>query len=396
MKIRFIILGVLYFYIAEIYAQNSVENIRKQREKTLKEIEYANKLLEETRGKTKESLQEVNLINQKLKKRREYILTLEAESSLLDNNITDCEVHVNTVEKEIDRLKEGYADMVVRLYREKGSNFYLVYLMASENLNQLYRRFRFMKIYMSYIRTLKSNLESRKNDLVSRRNELISLKNEKSKLVSSTRSEYAVIKQESNRKTELLNSLRKKQGDIEKEIKEKERVARKLDNEITRLIESERRKAGKGSMKGNLTPMDQIISNDFGKNQGKLPWPTQKGIISGRYGEHEHPDFKYVKIRNDGIYISTEKGQEVRSVFKGVVSKVFSIPGENYTVIIRHGEYFTLYHNLIDVKVKAGQRVETREVIGKIFTDGETKESTLYFQVWKETERNDPELWLAR
>ena len=396
MKIRVIILGILCFYIAEIYAQNSVESIRKQREKTLKEIEYANKLLEETRGKTKESLQEVNLINQKLKKRREYILTLEAESSLLDNNIAECELHVNSVEKEIDRLKGSYADMVVRLYREKGSNFYLVYLLASENLNQLYRRFRFMKIYMSYIRTLKSNLESRKKDLVSRRNELISLKNEKGKLVSSTRSEYAVIKQESNRKTELLNSLRKKQGDIEKDIKEKERVARKLDSEITRLIESERKKAGKGSMKGNLTPMDQVISNDFGKNQGKLPWPTQKGIISGRYGEHEHPDFKYVKIRNDGIYISTEKEQEVRSVFKGVVSKVFSIPGENYTVIIRHGEYFTLYHNLIDVRVKAGQRVETREVIGKIFTDGETKESTLYFQVWKETERNDPELWLAR
>lgn len=149
-------------------------------------------------------------------------------------------------------------------------------------------------------------------------------------------------------------------------------------------------------MRSNLTPLELIISNDFSKNQGKLPWPTQRGIISGKYGEHDHPDFKSVKIRNDGIYISTERGELVRAVFKGIVSKVFSIPGENYTVIIRHGNYFTLYHNLIDVKVKAGQSVETKEAIGKVFTDAETKETTLYFQVWRETERNDPELWLAQ
>ena len=120
----------------------------------------------------------------------------------------------------------------------------------------------------------------------------------------------------------------------------------------------------------------------------------QRGIISGKYGEHEHPDFKSVKIRNDGVYIST-KGEIVRTVFKGVVSKVFAIPGENFTVIIRHGNYFTLYHNLIDVKVKAGQQVETKEAIGKVYTDIDTKETTLYFQIWRETERNDPELWLA-
>jgi len=390
------ITAVSIFWAYCLHAQNNVENIRKQKEKTLKEIEYANKLLEETRGKTKQSLQEVNLINQKLKKRKEYIVALEAEGSLLELRIGECEKNMSGVEKDIGNLKEAYAKMVREFYREKGSSYYIVYLLASENLNQLFRRFRFMKIYMGYIQTLKGRLENTRRDLEGQRKELVDLRNEKEQLAEATRQEYAKMKAEGGRKTEILNGLKRKQNEIEKEIREKERIARKLDMEITNLVEVERKKSGKSSIKSSLTPADQVISNDFGRNQGKLPWPTQHGIISGRYGEQVHPDFKYVKIRNDGIYISTEKGEDVRAVFKGVVSKVFSIPGENYTVIIRHGDYFTLYHNLIEVKVKAGQKVETREVIGKVFTDSDTRETTLYFQVWKEMEKNDPELWLAR
>jgi len=189
--------------------------------------------------------------------------------------------------------------------------------------------------------------------------------------------------------------LTRKEGNIEKEIRDKKRTMERLDREITKLIESEKVKTGSGKSGLALTPVEQIISTDFGKNQGRLPWPTQKGMVTGKYGEHEHPDYKSVKIRNDGIYISTQNGEYVRAVFKGVVSKVFSIPGENFTVIIKHGNYYTLYHNLVDVTVKAGQHVETKEVIGKVFTDADTKETTLYFQLWKETERNDPELWLA-
>lgn len=379
-----------------VLGQNSIENIRQLREKTIKEIEYANKILEETKGKTKQSIQEINVINQRLKKRKEYILTLEAEEALLNLNIEQCERSIGIVNGEIGKLKKSYAKIVIQLYKSKGSNVFMVYFLAAENMNQLYRRLRFARIYLNYLKTLRQKFEIDGETLAKHREELVLLKGEKLKLVNETRKEYAVIKSESNQKLNVLNKLKKQQGEIEREIKEKERIAKKLDGEITRIIEMERKKAGKGSMRSNLTPMDLVISNDFGKNQGKLPWPTQRGIISGKYGEHEHPDFKSVKIRNDGVYISTERGEIVRTVFKGVVSKVFAIPGENFTVIIRHGNYFTLYHNLIDVKVKAGQQVETKEAIGKVFTDIDTKETTLYFQVWRETERNDPELWLAR
>jgi murein hydrolase activator len=320
---------------------------------------------------------------------------LETETELVGQTVAGYQAEIDKVQAEIKRLKDLYAEMVVSNYKNRWNNYYIMYFLASDNMNQLYQRLRFVRIYYSYIENQKSKLDKLKADLSSKSNELLEVKKEKEVLIRTTKREYSVIQEESAKKMKLVNSLKKKQAEIEKEIRDKERTAKKLDNEITKIIEAERRKSGKGSIKANLTPADQIISSDFEKNRGKLPWPTREGLISGQYGEHEHPDFKDVKIRNDGIYISTSKGEPVRSIFKGIVSRVFSIPGENYTVIIKHGNYYTLYHNLVDVIVKAGQHVDTKEVLGKVYTDNETKESTLYFQIWKETERNDPELWLA-
>jgi len=372
-----------------------VESVRKLKEKTLQEIEYANKILEETRGKTKQSLHEVNIINSKLKKRKEYIISLEAEAAMVDNNLRDCENDIKKLESNILRLKEIYASILIQNYKRRLKNYYLIFFLASENMNQLYQRFRFVKIYMNYLRLQRVNYERLRLELAEKAGKLKEIKGEKEILVNTTRKEYSIIKDESVRKMQLLKSLTRKEGNIEKEIRDKKRTMERLDREITKLIESEKVKTGSGKSGLALTPVEQIISTDFGKNQGRLPWPTQKGMVTGKYGEHEHPDYKSVKIRNDGIYISTQNGEYVRAVFKGVVSKVFSIPGENFTVIIKHGNYYTLYHNLVDVTVKAGQHVETKEVIGKVFTDADTKETTLYFQLWKETERNDPELWLA-
>jgi murein hydrolase activator len=395
MKRAFVFVSCIFFIVGTMIAQNDVEKVRKMRELTLKEIEYANKLLEETRGQTKASLQEVNIINQKLKKRQQYILGLETETEMVGQTVAEYQAEIEKVQAEIKRLKDLYADMIVRNYKNRWNNYYIMYFLASDNMNQLYQRLRFVRIYYNYIENQKLKLDKLKEDLSVKSNELLEVKKKKEILIQTTKKEYSVIQEESARKISLVNTLKKKQAEIERDIRDKERTAKKLDNEITKIIEAEKKKSGKGSIKANLTPADQIISSDFEKNRGKLPWPTREGIISGKYGEHEHPDFKEVKIRNDGIYISTSRGEPVRSIFKGVVSRVFSIPGENYTVIIKHGNYYTLYHNLVDVTVKAGQHVETKEILGKVYTDNETKESTLYFQIWKETERNDPELWLA-
>jgi septal ring factor EnvC (AmiA/AmiB activator) len=381
---------------AVVFAQTGIEKVKKVKESTLKEIEYANKLLEETKGKTKQSLIEIDVINEKLKKRQQYIVNLATETSLVEGSIEEYEAEIGKLEAQVDNLKSIYASMVVQSYKKRWNNYFIFYLLAAENANQFYQRFRFFKTYTGYIRTQKEKVEAIKLEYAEKKRTLEQKKLEKVGLLKATKKEFAVIQDEGNKKKKLLNELKNKQEEIERQITDKEKLARRLDSEMEKILAAERKKVTKGSsVKNSLTPVDLVISNDFEKNRGRLPWPTPHGVVTGRYGEHQHPDFKSVKVRNDGIYISTVQGETVRAIFKGVVSKVFSIPGQNYTVIIRHGTYFTLYHNLIQVNVKAGQSVEMKEAIGKVFTDSESKETTLYFQVWKDMERSDPEIWLA-
>ncbi len=377
------------------FSQTGLDKVRKVKENTLKEIELANRMLEETKSKTKQSLQEIDLINEKLKKRQQVMLNLATETAIVEGTIEEYENQIQLLDREVTALKALYSKMVVQSYKRKWKDNFIIYLLSSENMNQFYQRFRFFKTYSSYIKSQKLNNEALKAQYIEKKEGLQKHKAEKERLLRSTKKEVATIQDEGSKKRKLVNELKGKQAEIEKDLKEKEKLAKRLDNEMAKILDAERRKTNKGTVKAGMTPVEQIIATDFEKNRGRLPWPTQHGIITGKYGEHQHPDFKSVKVRNDGIYISTLQGENARTIFKGVVSKVFSIPGQNYTVIIRHGSYFTLYHNLVDVRVKTGQSVDVKEVIGKVFTDPETKETTLYFQVWKETERSDPEIWLA-
>lgn len=394
---RFVLLICLFLGVIteHMAAQDNAKKIRENRDKALQEIEYANKLLIETQGKTKESLNEVNLINHKLNKRKEYLVGIEVEMSVLDKAIEENQFSINGIEKEIDKLNRLYATMIVNGYKNRSKQFVIMYFLASENLNQLYRRVRTVKLFNSYLKRKHLELTGLKMEYLERNDELKKLKNEKDVLAKKAKKETLIIQQEVNQKKTLVNQLKKRQKEIEEEIRNKEKTAKKLENELKRIIDEEKRKIKTSGSKERMTPAEKIISNDFEKNAGRLPWPTQKGVITGKYGEHQHPDYKSVTIRNDGIYIATSAGEYARSIFKGVVSRVFSIPGENYTVIIKHGQFYSLYHNLVNVNVKAGQNVDIKENIGKVFTNDKTRETVLYFQIWKETERRDPELWLA-
>lgn len=394
-NICFLICLVIGFQSVNLYSQNSAEKLRKNREKALKEIEYANKLLLETQGKTKESLNEINVINHRLKRRKEFVLGMELEVNVLSQVMEENLNAASSMQKEIDRIKDVYGKLIYNLYRNKSLSLRIMYFLASDNMNQLYKRVSVVKIYNNYLKGRKDKLDELKEELLRKNKELEKLKGEKDLLVRGAKRESITIEREMNEKQQIIAQLKKRQKDIENEIKEKERTAKKLEIELKKIIDEERRKVKATGKKEILTPAEKIISNDFAKNEGRLPWPTERGIITGQYGEHQHPDYKSVIIRNDGVFISTSKGESVRSIFKGVISRVFNIPGQNYTVIIKHGDYYTLYHNLINVMVKPGQSVDTKQIIGTVFTDENTKETILHFQVWKETERKDPELWLA-
>ena len=391
-------LVVLFLFLVPsgLSGQNSAERLSQSRQKTLQEIEYANKLLQETKGKTKQSLTEINLINHKLRKRREYLIGLEVEVSAINESIEINTREIIEIQKEISRIKTIYARMITNLYKNKIPNYMAMYIVASENMNQLYKRIHTVKQYNNYLRIERAKLDTLQKGLENKNAELGQLRASKGTIVDKTRNETIIIQREMNEKNKMVKQLKQRQKEIEDDIKNKQRTAKKLEDELRKIIEEERKKSrAKTGTRESMTPADKIISSDFEKNTGKLPWPTQKGIITGKYGEHQHPDYKNVTVKNDGIYIATTAGENVRAIFKGVVSRVFQIQGQNYSVIIKHGQYFSLYHNLINVKVKPGQSVETKEVIGTVSTDSGSKETILHFQIWKETERSDPEIWLA-
>ncbi|NTV84365.1 MAG: peptidoglycan DD-metalloendopeptidase family protein, partial [Bacteroidales bacterium] len=229
---------------------------------------------------------------------------------------------------------------------------------------------------------------------------------EKNALLSSEERQRQQMTIEREEKNKTVKTLSKKEKELQKTLKEKEAAAKKLQQAIQDIIAEEIRlanerakKAGGVSLKTGefaLTPEEKVISDNFLNNQGKLPWPVDKGIISSTFGEHPHPVLKNVKTRNNGIDIMTESGTEARAIFSGVVTRVMNVPNNNNVIIIRHGEFLSVYSNLDQVYVKIGEKVSTKQKIGTVFTNKTDSKTELHFEVWQSKTLLNPEVWLAR
>ncbi len=382
--------------LAPVRGQNTREEIEDLKQKTREEIDYANQILEETRGKKEASLNDLSVIEHLLEKRNELIAELEEETAVLTQDIADNQDKIGSIEDQLGRIKDQYERMIVAAFKNRRKEYFLMYLLASRNMNQAYKRMRYYKLYNDYQRKLTDELEKMDIELnVSNEmlKEMVSMKNEN---IQAASQETLSISKEIREKNTIVAQLESREKELLKEIAQKENVAKRLEDELKAILEEERKKANNALLIETLTPEERLISDEFENNKGRLPWPTAKGIVTGKYGEHEYEDYKSLIIRNDGIYISTVPGEEVKAIFKGKVKRVFAIPGENYSIMIQHGEYFTVYHNLINVQVIQGQEVDTGQLLGVIYTDQNTHESICYFQVWKDIELNNPEEWLSQ
>jgi septal ring factor EnvC (AmiA/AmiB activator) len=190
----------------------------------------------------------------------------------------------------------------------------------------------------------------------------------------------------------MVKSLSKKEKQLQKELEEKKKIADKIEREISRIIEEERKKV----TKSDSTPEQKLIGENFAENKGRLPWPVDKGIITSQFGLQKHPVLKYVTENNIGIEITSTGSTPVRSVFKGEVRSVFLIKGANMTVIIRHGKYLTVYENIVDLKVKAGDKVDTKQQIGNVYCETDGNKAILKFMIFEEKEKLDPESWITK
>lgn len=284
-----------------------------------------------------------------------------------------------------------YASLIYHSYKKKNDNLNLMYLLASDNINQFYVRVKYLQQYKEY-RGKQISLIKRLNAVIELKiKELSVKKKEKIQLVNKQLTERATILSEREETNRIVEVLSKKESNLKRELDDKKRVAKRLQNEIEELI---KREAEKNKF-GRLTPEERIISTDFSKNKGRLPWPTEQGIVTEQFGEHRHAVIKNLTIRNNGIDITSVPNSVVRAIFKGTVSKVFTIKGANSTVIIRHGNFYSVYHNLINVRVKIGDQISTKQYIGEVFTDLRNSETVLHFEIWRELEKQNPEDWLS-
>ncbi len=394
-KVRYIVLLLfLIMPLCDVLSQNR-KDLENERKKTQDEIEYTNNLLKLTQQKRQKSVQEFILTNKKIESRKTNIRQINNEINKIDTDIGKEQEAINALQNDLVKLRKEYEKLIYQAYKTKQTSDKLMYILSSSDFNQAFLRLKYLHQYSKHRNNQIKSIEATKLQLEKRVNELEDLKNDKNSLLYEISSENKKLVVEKRQKEKLLKDLTNKEKQLKAEIDKKQRLARELNTKIQKLIAEEIEKSKKGSKTYRLTPEEKLIDDQFSSNVKRLPWPLERGIVTEKFGEHNHPVLKGIKVRNDGIDISTEKSSKVRAVFNGTVRNVFVIPGLNKVIIIRHGSYLSVYSNLIEVYVKPGQNVKTKQNIGILANDDKSDVSVLKFQIWKENEKLDPERWLT-
>lgn len=380
-----------------LFSQKSSE-LQQKMQKTKDEIAYTNKLLNRTEKSKTKSIHQLELINKKIILQMQLIKSLEKEIMLLNDNISKANSDVQLQRKQLDLLREDYARMIVFAFRNRSSYERLMYILASDDFNQAYKRIVYFQQYSRLRKLQEQKIIVHQDSLQKRISFLNVLVDQKKSVIQSKENEYADFYLEKKKQTSLIQNLESKRKELLVQIRKKEKQAMKLQEEIQRIIAEERLAAmkEKNTPKFERTPEEKLVSQQFNENKGLLPWPTETGIVTEKYGEHAHPILKNIKVMNNGIDITSATGTEARAIFDGLVKKIIVIPGSNATILIRHGEYLTVYSNVIDVRVKTGQMVKAKQKLGTVFTDPETGNATMELQIWRETEKLNPERWLTK
>ena len=390
--------ALLLSFHFSVFSQ-SITDIRKQKEKAEKEITYLNKLLKDAAKNKSASTEKVNILQEKIVQSQRVLTSLNQEVSYLQKSIAGNEKRIGELQENRKTMLDMYARLVYGNWKKRNKTDKLMFILSASDFNQAYNRFKYFQQIQSY--------SGRQLDLIRQTNDSLEIKNRelkemiarKNSVLSEIQVKNKELESEKHRENRYVSELQKKEKELKKKLDEQTKNRQRLAKELNRLV-TQTKKASTSGSKGKLTPDQQLVSNDFAKNKGKLPWPVEEGFISERFGVSVHSLHKYLKIANDGIDITTSKDATVRAVFKGVVLDVCFVPGLNYMILIQHGNYFTAYPNLLDVKVKRGEQVNTKQALGRIGYDSE-KGSVLNFQIWQNVGKAqpvklNPELWLAK
>jgi murein hydrolase activator len=397
MKI-FLLLSVFMLTTVFLQAQ-SLDELRKKKEKTNEQIKYTTKLLEDAKKTEKQTLNKYKILNKQIELRTNLITGINSEVGVLADFIDQNAWLVNSLNADLEELKKEYAGMILFAQKNQTNYSKLLFVLSANSFNQAYKRLVYLRQYTEY-RKKQAELIQWIRDLIQVKvGRLQVQRTEKETLLQSQKQEAAKLNKEKKQQGNVLTSLQKKQKEFEKKLREQQKIEAQLSREIQKIIEEELQKSTKkdketGKTTYEMTPEQKLASGQFEQNRRRLPWPVERGVITDHFGVHEHPVLKNIQVKNNGVDISTAEGAIARAVFAGEVSKVFMVSGGNYAVIIRHGKYLTVYSNLVNVRVKSGDKVSIKQTIGTIGTDDD--KTVLKFQIWNENIKQNPEEWISK
>ena len=387
-----VLFNIILFSLYPCLKSQTKAELEDKRNKTLDEIAYVDNLLITTEKEKYESMTAIKIIGNKLNLRESVIIGMREEISLLSDRISMNTIAIDMMERDLIGLKNDYARAVTNSYRSQKSNPELVYILSAKDFNQGYKRLKYLQQVTKFRRReseiileLKSQIESSKERL---QNDLYRISDLKSK----EEQQKDLLQREQEKKQKMVKSLVNKEKQLRIELDDKKRIARKIESEIARIIEEERKK----TIKSDSNPEQKLVGEGFEESKGRLPWPVEKGIITSHFGIQKHPVLKYLTEDNIGIEITSSGRMKARAVFQGEVVKVFAISGANMTVIVRHGKFLSVYANIVNVKVKPGDKVAIKQDIGDVYSDpGDSYNCILKFMIF-ETKYQDPESWISK
>lgn len=447
---RLLVIVLFLLTTAFTLSAQSVKELERLRKQTLQKLETTSKMLNETNQSKKTSLNKLNIISKNINERKTLIKNISSEISLMDAQIIKLNQEKTQLENKLGKLKSDYAKLVQEAHINRNLYAKIMFVLSANSFDQSYRRLRYLQEYSDYRKQQVREIEHVKTEIIHKNDSINTHKVTKVQVVKQKESEAQNLSKDEQKEKGFLTDLQKKEKKLREDQKIQQKKANDLNNKIERLIAEQIRKAEakreaaekrriaeekrksaeeprykaknntktstKTEHKANnnstastsastssssasvsaLTKEESLISGNFERNIGRLPWPTSNGFIRGHYGIQQHPVLKFITTNNKGIYIQTPAGSNARAVFEGVVTQRFVIPGSNNGVIIQHGNYRTVYANLTQIFVREGDHVSAKQAIGKIYTDDEDNKTELYFQIYNGRNVQNPESWIAR
>ena len=400
-KIVFI-LGFLLSTSLGFSQSDKQKQLESRRQELRREIQKINELRSENKSKAKSELSLIEDFNYKISVLSNLIKVTNQQANLLTREISSNQNKISSLRDELKQLKEDYAAMIVKSYKSKNQQSRIMFLLSSNDFKQAYKRLQYIKQYSDHQKQQGEIIKSKTLELQDTNTSLLKQQEDKKKLIAENRVVQNALEKERKQHKTIMASIKKNLSRYASQIKQKQQEADKIDREIDRIIKAaiakSNKKAGKATSSKTfaLTAEEEVLASNFISNKGKLPWPVEKGFVRLGYGTQPHPIDRSLTIKSNGVRIATEKGAKARAVFDGEVSEILKMKNVNPIVMIRHGNYLTLYRNLSQVYVKKGDKVKTKQVIGEVFTNPSNGETILSFTLSKGTVTENPASWIYK